>query len=43
MNTLPGYYELEPEDCTFTDVTAPKLLRRAVPHNPSNPVYKVRD
>ena len=22
MNTLPGYYELEPEDCTFTDVTA---------------------
>ena len=22
MKDLPGYYEVEPEDCNFTDVTA---------------------
>lgn len=30
-------------DQTYTDVTAPKKMIRAVPHNPSNPIYKIRD
>jgi hypothetical protein len=30
-------------DQTYNDVTAPKKMVREVPHNPSNPSYKIRD